>query len=232
MQNILKWTAQPDGQYEDLSTIYSACRQQYQRYTGHVQRYLGGKFTNNAPGLEPNAIVPGKTQKEAVAWLGEYVLEAPMWLYPQEVISKTGTDANLEIRNQQSTLISVFLSPVLIFNMYNNQLSANDAYPVAEYLDDIFALVWKPIANTDERQNNYLRQQQRAYVDAVGRILNPTDEMQRSGAGAFQSDVVLFAEQHLDKIEQYLKSQADTPHYRNLLLRIKKIHEKYESGKP
>ena len=232
MQNILKWTAQPDGQYEDLSTIYSACRQQYQRYTGHVQRYLGGKFTNNAPGLEPNAIVPGKTQKEAVAWLGEYVLEAPMWLYPQEVISKTGTDANLEIRNQQSTLISVFLSPVLIFNMYNNQLSAKDAYPVAEYLDDIFALVWKPIANTDERQNNYLRQQQRAYVDAVGRILNPTDEMQRSGAGAFQSDVVLFAEQHLDKIEQYLKSQADTPHYRNLLLRIKKIHEKYESGKP
>ena len=232
MQNILKWTAQPDGQYEDLSTIYSACRQQYQRYTGHVQRYLGGKFTNNAPGLEPNAIVPGKTQKEAVAWLGEYVLEAPMWLYPQEVISKTGTDANLEIRNQQSTLISVFLSPVLIFNMYNNQLGAKDAYPVAEYLDDIFALVWKPIANTDERQNNYLRQQQRAYVDAVGRILNPTDEMQRSGAGAFQSDVVLFAEQHLDKIEQYLKSQADTPHYRNLLLRIKKIHEKYESGKP
>ena len=231
MQNILKWTAQPDGQYEDLTTIYNACRQQYQRYTGHVQRYLGGKYTNNAPGVEPYAIIPRKTQKEAIEWLGEYVLEAPMWLYPQEVISKTGTDANFDIRNQQSTLISMFLSPVLIFNMYNNELSAKDAYPVAEYLDDVFALVWKPIANKDERQNNYLRHQQRAYVDAVGRILNPTDEMQKSSSGVFQSDVVIFAEQHLDKIEQYLKSQADTPHYRNLLLRIKKIHEKYESGK-
>ena len=231
MQNILKWTAQPDGQYEDLTSIYNSCRQQYQRYTGHVQRYLGGKYTNNAPGVEPNAIVPGKLQKEAVGWLGQYVLEAPMWLYPQEVISKTGTDAGFEIRNQQSTLISVFLSPVLIFNMYNNELSAKDAYPVAEYLDDIFALVWKPIADKDERQNNYLRQQQRAYVESVGRILNPTDDMKKSSAAVFQSDIVLFGEQHLDKIEQYLKSQTETPHYRNLLLRIKKIREKYESGK-
>ena len=231
MQNIQKWTAQPDGQYEDLTTIYNACRQQYQRYTGHVQRYLGGKYTNNAPGVEPYAIVPRKIQKEAVEWLGQYVLEAPMWLYPQEIISKTGTDAGFEIRNQQSTLISMFLSPVLIFNMYNNELSAKEAYPVAEYLDDVFALVWKPIADKDERQNNYLRHQQRAYVDAVGRILNPTDDMKKSSTAVFQSDVVLFGEQHLDRIEQYLKSQADTPHYRNLLLRIKKIHEKYESGK-
>ena len=231
MQNIMKWTAQPDGQYEDLTSIYSACRQQYQRYIGHVQRYLGGKYTNNAPGIEPYAIVPRKIQKEAVEWLGQYVLEAPLWLYPQEVISKTGTDAGFEIRNQQSTLISMFLSPVLIFNMYNNELSAKEAYPVAEYLDDVFALVWKPIADKDERQNNYLRQQQRAYVEAVGRILNPTDDMKKSSASVFQSDVVLFGEQHLDKIEQYLKTQADTPHYRNLLLRIKKIHEKYESGK-
>ena len=231
MQNILKWTAQPDGQYEDLSTIHSACRQQYQRYVGHVQRYLGGKYTNNAPGLEPNAIVPQKLQKEALTWLGEYVLNAPLWLYPQEVVSKTGVDTGFEIRNQQSALISVFLSPVLIFNMHNNELSAADAYPVEEYLSDVFALVWKPIADKDERQNDYLRQQQRAYVEAVGRILNPTAESIKSSEAVFRSDVVLLAEQHLDKLEQYLKSQADTPHYRNLLLRIKKIREKYESGK-
>ncbi len=231
MQNILKWTAQPDGQYEDLISIHSACRQQFQRYIGHVQRYLGGKFTNNAPGVEPNAIVPQNLQKEAVAWLGEYVLNAPLWLYPQEVVSKTGVDAGFEIRNQQLTLISVFLSPVLIFNMHNNELRAADAYPVGEYLDDVFALVWKPIADKDERQNDFLRQQQRAYVEAVGRILNPTAESIKSNDAVFRSDVVLFGEQHLDKLEQYLKGQADTPHYRNLLLRIKKIREKYESGK-
>ena len=231
MQNILKWTAQPDGQYEDLSTIHSACRQQYQRYIGHVQRYIGGKFTNNAPGVEPYAIVPKKLQKEAVAWLGAYVLEAPLWLYPQEVVSKTGVDANLEIRSQQSNLISMFLSPVLLFNMHNNQLSTADAYPVAEYLDDVFALVWKPIADQEERQNDFLRQQQRAYVDAVGRILNPTAESIKNNEAIFRSDVVIYAEQYLEKTEQYLKSQADTPHNHNLLLRIKKIREKYESGK-
>jgi hypothetical protein len=50
-----------------------------------------------------------------------------------------------------------------------------------------------------------------------------------------RSDAILYFEQHLDKVEQYLKAQqADGTnglHYKNLLLRIKKIREKYESGK-
>lgn len=52
---------------------------------------------------------------------------------------------------------------------------------------------------------------------------------------AQRSDVVLYAEQHLDKVEDYLKAQQATGinglHYKNLLLQIKKIREKYESGK-
>jgi hypothetical protein len=46
---------------------------------------------------------------------------------------------------------------------------------------------------------------------------------------------MLYIEQHLDKVEQYLKAQQadgiNGLHYKNLLLRIKKIREKYESGK-
>ena len=46
---------------------------------------------------------------------------------------------------------------------------------------------------------------------------------------------MLYAEQHLDKVEDYLKTQQATGinglHYKNLLLQIKKIREKYESGK-
>ena len=39
MQNIVQWTAQPDGQTDDLETMYSAVRSQFQRYCGHVTLY-------------------------------------------------------------------------------------------------------------------------------------------------------------------------------------------------
>ena len=245
MQNIEKWTAQPDGQYEDLSSIYSACRQQYQRYANHVQRYVYGKYTNNAPGQQPYEIVPKALQKEAMQWMDRNVMEAPMWLYPQSIINKLGTDYMEEIRSRQQTVIASLLSLNAIMNLHNTNLQSSKAYPVEEYLDDVFAMVWKPLNNKDELQNNFRRQQQRSYVDFIGTALNPapvspssttaTISANTTLSAAQRSDAILYVEQHLDKVENYLKSQQadgiNGLHYKNLLLRIKKIREKYESGK-
>ena len=245
MQNIEKWTAQPDGQYEDLSSIYSACRQQYQRYANHVQRYVYGKYTNNAPGQQPYEIVPKALQKEAMQWMDRNVMEAPMWLYPQSIINKLGTDYMEEIRSRQQTVIASLLSLNAIMNLHNTNLQSSKAYPVEEYLDDVFAMVWKPLNNKDELQNNFRRQQQRSYVDFIGTALNPAPVSPSSTTAtisanttlstAQRSDAILYVEQHLDKVENYLKSQQadgiNGLHYKNLLLRIKKIREKYESGK-
>ena len=245
MQNIEKWTAQPDGQYEDLSSIYSACRQQYQRYANHVQRYVYGKYTNNAPGQQPYDFVPKALQKEAMQWMDRNVMEAPMWLYPQSIINKLGTDYMEEIRSRQQTVIASLLSLNAIMNLHNTNLQSSKAYPVEEYLDDVFAMVWKPLNNKDELQNNFRRQQQRSYVDFIGTALNPAPVSPSSTTAtisanttlstAQRSDAILYVEQHLDKVENYLKSQQadgiNGLHYKNLLLRIKKIREKYESGK-
>ena len=232
MQNILKWTAQPDGQYDDLSEMHRSARAQYQRYVNHVQRYLGGRYTNNAPGQTPYDFLPRNVQREAVAWLGQYVLEAPFWLYPGEVVSKLGIDADDEIRNRQSTLVAMLVSPGLLFTLHNNAMRAADPYPVDEYLDDVFALVWKPFNDADAVQNNYRRQQQRTYVDILGTVLNPTKEKETvQDLRYLRSDVVLYAEQHLDKIEKWLKTQPSDAHNRNLLLRINKIRNKYEVKK-
>lgn len=87
----------------------------------------------------------------------------------------------------------------------------------------------------EDMQNYFRRQQQRAYVDFLGSALNPSKEKNATGSATIQrSDAVLFLEQHLDKVEDYLKLQQadglDAAHYRNLLLRVKKIRERYESG--
>ena len=236
MQNILKWTAQPDGEYEDLLTIHQAVRAQYQRYIGHVQRYLGAKYFNNTPGQKPYDLVPVQMQKEAIEWLGKQVLDAPLWLYPDEVVSKLGIDYASEIRNRQHTLINMFLAPTIIIGLHENALHNKDAYSAAAYLDDVFATVWKPLTDKDERQNDFRRQQQRVYLELIDKMLNPSDTDKGTAAqNAVRSDVCLYAEEQFDKIEQWLKKQKgdglNSRHYQNMLLRIKKIREKYESGK-
>ena len=233
MQNIEKWTAQPDGEYDDLSEIHRAVRAQYQRYANHVQKYILGRYINNAPGQKPYDVVPKTLQREALQWLDRHVMDAPLWLYPESVITKLGVDYADEVRSRQQTLLALLLAPNAIFNMHNTALRSPEAYPVEEYLDDVFAMVWKPLTDKDEQQNDFRRYQQRVYVDFIGNALNPNPAQDKAtvSTAAQRSDAILYLEQHLDKVEQYVKAQAATPHYKNLLLRIKKIREKYESGK-
>jgi len=110
-------------------------------------------------------------------------------------------------------------------------------YPVEEYLDDVFAMVWKP------QSDSYRRFQQRAYVDFLGYALNGNNgtsgaSATTGGAGTtviLRTDAILYIEQHLDKVENYLKAQPtdglNGQHVKNLLLRIKKIRETYTNGR-
>lgn len=238
MAHIEEWTAQPDGQYDDLSFIHRAVRSQYQRYVNHVQKYLFSKYVNNAPGEKPCDIVPRDLQREAVDWLSRNVMEAPMWLYPKSVVSKLGVDYADEIRNRQQTLIAMLLSPNAISNLMGDQFISDKAYPVEEYFDDIFGMVWKPLTDKDEEQNSFRRLQQRSYVDFLGVALNGGSGADGTNTSlATRSDAILYIAQHLDKVENYLQnvsqqqSALNALHYKDLLLRVKKIRERHESGK-
>ncbi len=232
VQNLEQWTAQPDDQYDDLDEMHRAARAQYQRYVNHVQRYIGGRYTNKTPGQRANEYIPRDLQREALQWLDRNVLEAPLWLYPKSIIDKLGTDYADEIRTRQQTLIALLLAPGTIFGLHNAALRSEKPYTVEEYLDDIFNMVWKPRNDGNKEQNDFRRHQQRAYIDFMGAALNPTTNKTLTTDIFIQrSDAMLYYEGHLDRIEQYLQSQASTPHNKNLLLRIKKIREKYESGK-
>ena len=237
MQHLREWTAQPDGQYDDLNEMHKSVRVQYMRYIDHVQKNIGGKYVNNAPGVPPHDYVPRSLQRQAVAWMGNQLFTAPIWLYPQDVIQLVGTDAYDEIQNRQQTQLTLLLSPGMIYNMHKNAQCSSDPYPADEYLNDVFATIWKPLDTADQRQDNFRRQLQRTYVQLLGRCLNPTTEDNKGSivTTAQRSDAILFVEQHLDDVEKYLQQQSATGitgrHYQQLLQQIKKIHEKYESGK-
>ena len=237
VQNLEKWTAQPDGQYDDLNEMHRSVRAQFMRYTNHVQKNIGGKFVNNRPGLKPNDYAPKALQKEAVEWMGRQMFTAPLWLYPASIVEKLGVDAVDEIQTRQQTVLAYLLSPGMIYNMQRNALSSSDPYPADEYLNDVFATVWRPLDAKEEQQNDYLRRLQRTYVQFLGNMLNPSEKEQNSVTiNARRSDAILYVEQHFNKLEQYLRQQPagsdlNGLHYQSLLRQMKIIREKYESGK-
>ena len=237
MEHIVEWTAQPDGQYDDLSALHRSVRAQYQRYVGHVQKNVGGKYVDNRPGFAPHSYVPRERQKAAIDWMGRQLFTAPLWLYPADVVAKLGIDADDEMQNRQQTTLALFLAPGMVYNILAASRHSADPYPVDEYLDDVFAAVWRPLG-ADERIDEYRRQLQRSYVYYLGRGLNPAvGEKDAAGiaASAIRSDVPLYFERHLDKLEAYLQGQhasgLNQQHYQNLLLQLKKIREKYETDK-
>jgi hypothetical protein len=95
--------------------------------------------------------------------------------------------------------------------------------------------VWKPLDDQNEVINDLRRNQQRVYVDNLLQWFNPAmqDKEKTTYTLLQRSDAMLYLEQHLDKIESYLKEQkadgVNALHYKNLLLRIKRMREKYES---
>lgn len=236
MENILAWTAQPDGQYDDLNMIYKSVRAQHLKYTLHVQRNLGGRYTNNLPGLKPHDYLPRSVQKEAIEWLGRNLFEAPLWLYPDEVVSRTGVKPMDEIRDRQSSVVTLLLAPGMLYNIYSTSLCSSEPYPLDEYLNDVFTAIWKPLNSSNELENNLRRQMQRSYLTFAGRMMTPeSKDVANANATFNRSDILLFMETHLDKVEEYVKRQLavcgegdlNSRHFTALLRDIKKAKEDY-----
>ncbi len=235
VDNLEKWTAQPDGQYDDLIEMHKSVRAQFQRYCGHVQRNILGRQKNTIPGMKPYEYTSKDRQKEAIEWMGRHVFEAPFWLYPQSIIDKVGTDADSEMMDRARTSLAYLLN----INLIANQLKMG-VYPIEEYLDDVMGAAWKSLSGRDDRQDKFSRQLHRAYISMLDSALIPkrvTDEKGKTTSSvnitASNSDAILYLLQHLDKVERTVTLQRDQSigidnmHYKDLLLRIKKIKGEY-----
>lgn len=237
MQNIEKWTHQDDDVYEDLNTIHRYVRAQFVRFTGQVQKNILGIYTNNTPGEPARQVAPRAVQREAVEWLGNHVFEPALWLYPQSVVDKLGIKAHDEIVELRMSIISFLLAPGMLTNLYNNSYASNDPYTVPEYLNDIFAAVWKPVMGKDERLDMYRRQIERTYVEFMNTALNPTEKQQNVlTTNMKRTDVAAYLIQHIATIEDFCNKQlashkqgdVNHTHYSDILRRLTKMRKDFQ----
>ena len=130
----------------------------------------------------------------------------------------------------------------MLYKLYTQSLASPKAYLLDEYLADVFAAVWKPLNNSEVQQNALRRGLQRSYLAKIDDLINPKEQAttatnsngaaSASSTAVGNSDVRLYALQHLDKIADYLKTaqqQEAQPlnklHYQQLLKEIERIKD-------
>ena len=232
-----QWTKQENDDYSDLSDMYKAVLGQFKRYLGHVTKNIGTKYINNMPGMVPFQPTPAARQQEAVDYISRQVFDAPLWLYPEEIVNKVGIDASKDIISRQDQVLTTIMSPGILTNIYNAYASSEKNYNPATYLDDLFKAVWKPLNNPVERKNIYRRALQRSYVDRLSSLITSTsNEKGAVSLKANNTDMLLYVVDHLNKVEDYVKKNASAAttkgvnalHYKELLNTIKVLKDKRE----
>ena len=232
-----QWTKKENDDYSDLSDMYKAVLGQFKRYLGHVTKNIGTKYINNMPGMVPFQPTPAARQQEAVDYISRQVFDAPLWLYPEEIVNKVGIDASKDIISRQDQVLTTIMSPGILTNIYNAYASSEKNYNPATYLDDLFKAVWKPLNNPVERKNIYRRALQRSYVDRLSSLITSTsNEKGAVSLKANNTDMLLYVVDHLNKVEDYVKKNASAAttkgvnalHYKELLNTIKVLKDKRE----
>lgn len=227
MQHLPQWTKEENDQYDDLIEMYKAVADQFNRYMNHVAKNIGGRYINNMPGMEPYAPVPASRQREAMQYLGRNIFEAPEWLYPANILSKSGADAATTQQQQQTLLLTRLMTPLMLSN-----ISTSD-YAVNQYLDDLFAQVWTAPKGSTSFQQKARRQLQRSYVQNLNSLLNPSEaDLKGAMSRSYNSDAILYVLQNLQKVETYCQQQIKASeginalHFEDLLREIKLIRER------
>ena len=227
MQNLSQWTKQDNDQYDDLREMHKAVTDQFNRYMNHVAKNIGGRFVNNMPGMEPYAPVPATRQREALEYLGRNIFEAPEWLYPEDIMSKTGSNASTTQLNQQTNLLTRLMTPLMLSNIGTSD------YPVEQYLDDLFAQVWKVSSGSTAFQAKARRQLQRSYIQNLNTLLNPSaTELKGAMAQSYNSDAMLYVLLNLKKVEDFCQQQMKSSnginalHHEDMLREIKLIRDR------
>lgn len=174
--NLVEWTTRPGEDYTDLAEIYGEAVSQWSRYVRHVVTIVGGVHVDLKTADQDGAVfdgVPRDRQKRAMAWLAREAFTAPTWLNDPEILKRIGpTGASVaNISSLQRSVLNQLLSTTRMSSLAELEVTEpEDAYPLAEFLDDARAAVWEDLARVNE-VGPYRRALQRAYLERMEALM-------------------------------------------------------------
>lgn len=168
---LVSWTTRAGDDYEDLREIYTETLGMWSQYMGHVANWIGGVHVDLKSGDQAGPVfrvVPKARQKAALAFLSENVFTTPAWLEPESITSRIGpVTPSLETR--QANVLTALMTTARLGRLAEAEEQwPAQAYPMAEFLEDLRRAVWS--SNVADAHRRAL---QRVYVERLGAIVNP-----------------------------------------------------------
>ncbi|MGH7504568.1 MAG: zinc-dependent metalloprotease, partial [Longimicrobiales bacterium] len=178
LPNLVEWTSEPGEDYTELEELYGELLGQCQRYVGHVANVIGGVHAVLKTADQDGAVfepVPRARQDTALAFLADQVFEPPTWLLEEPVLARVGdTGGFRDLSRRQSAVLSSLLSTQRLARMAEVEVThPDDAYPLADYLDDVRSAVWRDAFTT--ARDPYRRTLQRAHVEELISLVFPPE---------------------------------------------------------
>jgi hypothetical protein len=166
---LVSWTTRTGDNYADLAELYDEALGKWSLYMGHVTTEIGGvnvDLKSADQGANVYRVVPKAKQKAALAFLNANVFTTPTWLEPTDILSRIGPSSLLT--RQSNVITSLLGTPRLARLAESEELDAANAYPLAEFLNDLKADVFAGATPDANR-----RTLQRVYVERLAAIINP-----------------------------------------------------------
>nr|WP_315423782.1 zinc-dependent metalloprotease [uncultured Pedobacter sp.] len=157
-----------DDDYASLRSMYRAVKGRYYQYLQHVVRNIGGVSVDNPLRIEnKDSYMPVSRaqQKEAMAYLNDYMFTEPKWLYPEDIMAKTNASFETEVELGYTDLLNRILAKYFQLGNAAN-ISTNPAYPPTEFLTDLQRYIFKDL-ETGKPISRYTRMLQRSFLNAM-----------------------------------------------------------------
>lgn len=231
MNNLQKWTYVEGSDYSELGEMYGEVQSQFNRYMGHVGRYVGG-IKENYKSIDQEGYVythaPKAKQKEAVAFINKHLFNTPEWMLDEEILFRlqdVGAVENMRSL-QERTLNSLLEWRKLGRVIENEALNGNEAYNILELFADVRNGIWSELSS-GSTIDTYRRNLQRAHIEQLETLMTgemppvPARFRQFLGAGidASQSDIRAVVRGELKTMQSRIK--AAIPRTRD---RMSKLH--------
>jgi len=152
-----------------LEELHGELLGKWSLYMGHVTTLIGGvnvDLKSADQGANVYRVVPKAKQKAGLAFLSANVFTTPTWLEPSEITSRIGP-SNLATR-EAAVLTSLLGTGRLARLSASEEMDPANAYPLAEFLNDLKAAVFNGASPDANR-----RSLQRVYIERLAVIINP-----------------------------------------------------------
>ncbi len=176
LPNLPEWSREDGESYEELAELYDNLVGQFRRYLGHVAKNIGGiydtpkTYDSEGPVFE---VVPGQTQKEAIAFLNRQIFETPAWLLNEDILNKIRPDQGVDaLMTMQEAALNNVLAGDKIARLIETEGSSRTNYNVDDLILDLGNGIMSEIK--DRRPIDlYRRNLQKIYVEKIISFLDP-----------------------------------------------------------